>query len=144
MVVRRGGCTPSPTPGRLTSTSGSSPWSSTNATWTPSSGTIQASRDRLAERKTNNWVGVLATSWAPALFAGQTRDEGCYCLYSPLPLFTELPRGLAFFGTPQHFANFPYRVGGRGSMVRIRRPAQLRLQLFGGGMGLWKKTSTSS
>src|SRR5215208_6909446 len=41
-----------------------------------------------------------------------------------LPLFTELPGGLAFFGTPQYFANFPYRVGGRGSMVRIRRPAQ--------------------
>src|SRR5215216_4954804 len=51
-----------------------------------------------------------------------------------LPLFTELPRRLAFSGTPQYFANFPYRVGGTGSMVRIRRPAQLRLQLFGGGM----------
>src|SRR5215208_2410302 len=51
-----------------------------------------------------------------------------------LPLFTELPRGLAFSGTPQYFANFPYRVGGRGGMARIRRPAQLRLQLFRGGM----------
>jgi hypothetical protein len=51
-----------------------------------------------------------------------------------VPLFTELPGRLAFSGTPQYFANFPYRVRGTGSMVRIRRPAQLRLQLFGGGM----------
>src|SRR5215218_10408909 len=66
---------------------------------------------------------------------------GLFCTYprgSGLPLFTELLRGLAFSGTPQYLANFPYRVRGRGSMVRIRRPAQLRLQLFGGGMGLWK------
>src|SRR5215212_5549589 len=53
--------------GRLTSTSGSSPWSSTNATWTPSSGSIRASRDRLAERKTNNWAEV-PYHGAPALF----------------------------------------------------------------------------
>jgi RecB family exonuclease len=54
----------------------------------------------------------------------------------PLPLFTELPRELAFSGTPQYFANFPYRGGGIvDTMVKIRRPAQLRLQLFGGGMG---------
>src|SRR5215208_7519474 len=53
--------------GRPTSTSGSSPWSSTNATWTPSSGSIRASRDRLAERKTNNWAEV-PYHGAPALF----------------------------------------------------------------------------
>jgi hypothetical protein len=51
-----------------------------------------------------------------------------------LPLFTELPGGLAFSETSQYFANSPYRVRGTGSMVRRRRPAQLRLQLFGGGM----------
>src|SRR5829696_8485994 len=53
--------------GRPTSPSGASAWSSTNATWTPSSGSIRASRDRLAERKTNNWAEV-PYHGAPALF----------------------------------------------------------------------------
>ncbi len=52
-----------------------------------------------------------------------------------MPLFTELPRGLGFSGTPQYFANFPYRMGGIvDNMVTGRKLAGLRLRLFGGGM----------
>ena len=52
-----------------------------------------------------------------------------------MPLFTELPRGLAFSETPLYLANLLYRRGAIvDRLVTGRKPAGLHLQPFGGGM----------